>query len=137
MSGPILELRFPAQAKELRRVRAAVKEKSLSCGADERTAHDIVTAVDEACQNIIRHAYKGEAVGDIELTLSKEDAGLTITLVDWAPRTDPSKVRPRDLDDVRPGGLGTHLMRELMDSVEFREPPPGCGNLLRMVKQIR
>lgn len=137
MSGPILELRFPAQAKELRRVRATVKEKSLSCGADERTAHDIVTAVDEACQNIIRHAYKGEAVGDIELTLSKEDGGLTITLVDWAPRTDPSKVRPRDLDDVRPGGLGTHLMRELMDSVEFREPPPGCGNLLRMVKQIR
>ncbi len=137
MSGPTLELRFPAQAKELRRVRAAVKENSLSCGADEQTAHDIVTAVDEACQNIIRHAYKGDVVGDIKLTLSNEHGALTITLVDWAPPTDPSKVRPRDLDDVRPGGLGTHLMRELMDSVEFREPPPGCGNLLRMVKQIR
>lgn len=136
MSGPILEMRFPAQAKELRHVRAAVKEKSLSCGADEQTARDIVTAVDEACQNVIRHAYKGEAVGDIKLTLSTEDGALTISLVDWAPPTDPSKVRPRDLDDVRPGGLGTHLIRELMDSVEFLEPPPGCGNLLRMVKQI-
>lgn len=136
MSGPILEMRFPAQAKELRHVRAAVKEKSLACGADQQMARDIVTAVDEACQNVIRHAYKGEDVGDIKLTLSTEDGALTISLVDWAPPTDPSKVRPRDLDDVRPGGLGTHLIRELMDSVEFLEPPPGCGNLLRMVKQI-
>ena len=136
MSGPILEMRFPAQAKELRHVRAAVKEKSLACGADQQMARDIVTAVDEACQNVIRHAYKGEDVGDIKLTLSIEDGALTISLVDWAPPTDPSKVRPRDLDDVRPGGLGTHLIRELMDSVEFLEPPPGCGNLLRMVKQI-
>jgi sigma-B regulation protein RsbU (phosphoserine phosphatase) len=50
---------------------------------------------------------------------------------------DPAQVRPRDLDDLRPGGLGTHLMREAMDECEFVEPPPGCSNLLRMVKRIQ
>ena len=58
--------------------------------------------------------------------------GHTVTLRD----IDPAKVQPRDLDDVRPGGLGTFLIREVMDSAEFVEPPPGCGNLLRMVKRI-
>ena len=123
MSGPILEMRFPAQAKELRRVRAAVKEKSLSCGADEQTARDVVTAVDEACQNVIRHAYKGEAVGDIKLTLSTEDGALTISPVDWAPPTDPSKVRPRDLDDVRPGVSGSTRSRSRMIPARSWGPP--------------
>ena len=45
-------------------------------------------------------------------------------------------MKPRDLDDVRPGGLGTHFMAEVMDRVEFLTPPEGGGNLLRMVKRI-
>ena len=61
---------------------------------------------------------------------------LVLSLMDFAPPIDPAKVQPRDLDDVRPGGLGTFLIREVMDSAEFVEPPPGCGNLLRMVKRI-
>jgi sigma-B regulation protein RsbU (phosphoserine phosphatase) len=137
MSDLVLELRFPARASELSRIRAAVKKEAVARGADEQTATDIVTAVDEACQNIIRHAYKGVPGGDIELMVTYDDGALTISLVDWAPPTDPTKVRPRDLDDVRPGGLGTHLIREVMDSVEFLDPPPGCGNLLRMVKRLR
>ena len=47
-----------------------------------------------------------------------------------------AKVKPRDLNDIRPGGLGTHFMRETMDEVEFLISPDGGGNLLRMTKQI-
>ena len=57
-------------------------------------------------------------------------------LPDPGMQIDPAQVQPRDLDDVRPGGLGTHLIREVMDAADFVEAPPGCGNLLRMVKRI-
>ena len=61
---------------------------------------------------------------------------LYFSLVDSAPRVDPARVRPRDLDDVRPGGLGTHFIQTVMDEAEFLEPPSGVGNLLRMVRRI-
>jgi sigma-B regulation protein RsbU (phosphoserine phosphatase) len=132
----ILERRFPAEAGQLSSVRKAVEECVLGRGAAQETACDVVRAVDEACQNIIRHAYGDEAGGDIVLEIDSHPGELIVSLKDFAPRIDPSCVRPRDLDDVKPGGLGTHLIREIMDSAEFVEPPPGCGNLLRMMKRI-
>jgi len=134
--GRVLERRFRAEAGQLSSMRKAVEECVLGCGAAQETACDVVRAVDEACQNIIRHAYGGKAGGDIVLEIEAQPGELIISLKDFAPRIDPSCVKPRDLDDVKPGGLGTHLIREIMDSAEFVEPPPGCGNLLRMIKRI-
>ena len=131
-----IELRFEAKARELKKIRAAVKREALAAGCDERVAHDVMLAVDEACQNVIRHAYGEGRHGDVVLSIERREGSLVISLADFAPRIDPATVKPRDLDDVRPGGLGTHLIREVMDSAEFVEPPPGCGNLLRMVKRI-
>lgn len=136
MSGPLLELRFPAAAEHLKGVREAVKEKIADSGLGPACVDDVVLAVDEALQNVIRHAYADTPGGEILLRLEREDAELVFTLIDFAPKIDPSTVRPRALDEVRPGGLGTHLIGELMDSAEFGEAPPGCGNLLRLRKRI-
>lgn len=132
----LVELRVPALPRELKRVRAALGEGVRACGASEGVARDVVMAVDEACQNVIRHAYGEGYRGDIVLEVDRVGDQLVISLIDFAPRTDPQRVRPRELDDVKPGGLGTFLIREVMDSAEFVEPPPGCGNLLKMVKRI-
>ncbi len=132
----MLELRTPARAAELKRIRDAVRETALAAGCGSECAADIVMAVDEACQNIIRHAYGEEREGEIVLEIERQGEDLILSLVDFAPPIDPAQVKPRDLDDVRPGGLGTHLIRKVMDSADFIEPPPGCGNLLRMVKRI-
>jgi sigma-B regulation protein RsbU (phosphoserine phosphatase) len=132
----LLELRFPAQPRELKAMREAVRERLLSEGAGEGCVRDVVMALDEACQNVIRHAYGPQRGGDIRLEIEREGDRLILSLVDFAPRVDPAKVKPRDLEDVRPGGLGTFLIRELMDSAEFVEPPPGCGNLLRMTRRL-
>lgn len=136
MTEAPVELRFLAEPRELKNVRAAVKREALAAGCDEASALDVMMAVDEACQNVIRHAYAGERGGEIVLRIEREAEALVFSLLDFAPRVDPAKVKPRDLDDIRPGGLGTHLIQEVMDSAEFVEPPPGCGNLLRMVKRI-
>ena len=118
-------------------IREAVREQVEACGCTPRCAADIVMAVDEACQNIIRHAYDGDPDDEIVLEIAQSGDQLVLSLRDFAPRIDPAAVRPRDLDDLRPGGLGTHLIREVMDEAEFTRPPSGPGNLLRMVKRIQ
>jgi sigma-B regulation protein RsbU (phosphoserine phosphatase) len=136
VSERLLELRFPARASELKRARRAVKQTLLDLGISAGGALDLVLALDEACQNVIRHAYGPEREGDIELAIERKGNELVFLVTDWAPRIDPSRVKPRDLEDIRPGGLGTFLIQEVMDSADFVEPPPGCGNLLRMVKRV-
>ncbi len=132
----LLALRVPARANQLRRVREAVRKAVDGCGLSPNDADDVVLAVDEACQNVIRHAYKSEPDGEMVLEIDRSGTELIFSLRDFAPPIDPDKVRPRDLDDVRPGGLGTHLIRRVMDEADFAETPPGGGNLLRMVKRI-
>jgi len=133
----LLRHRFPARASELRSVREAVRREALGQGCAPECAADIVIAVDEACQNIIRHAYAGRSDGEIVLEIECAGEALVVSLRDFAPPIDPSRVRPRDLDDVRPGGLGTHLIRQVMDGADFAPAPPGGGNLFRMTKRIR
>ena len=132
----LLSLTVSSQADRLKLVRNAVKETAKFCGCDKDVSRDIVIAVDEACQNIIRHAYGGSPNGEIELKICRNEDELTILLRDFAETIDVSKVRPRDLEDVKPGGLGTHFMREVMDEVEFMPPPGDGGNLLRMMKRL-
>ena len=133
----LLELSVPARADQLRVLRDAVRECLELCGASAECTVDVVMAVDEACQNIIRHAYRGDPDGTIDITIDLRPNGdLVFRIVDHAPTIDPSRVKPRDLDDVRPGGLGTHLIREVMDEAGFEAGPSGDGNLLRMVKRI-
>jgi sigma-B regulation protein RsbU (phosphoserine phosphatase) len=132
----VLSLRTPAVADRLRLIRAAVGEASRLAGCSDDVAKDVTLAVDEACQNIIRHAYKDIPDGEIVVEIARHGKELVIFLKDFAPTVDPSTVRPRNLEDIRPGGLGTHLIREIMDEVAFLEPPSTGGNVLRLVKRI-
>lgn len=131
----VAELRFPAHPARLKHVRALVRRSAADCGCDEMCIHDLVIAIDEACQNIIRHAYAGRP-GDIVLTIRHHGPMLVVRLVDFALPVDVSRIHPRPLDELRPGGLGTHFIREVMDEVCFLPPPPGAGNLLQMTKRI-
>ncbi len=135
-SKRLLQLRFPARAAELKKIRDAIRETVEGCGCSAKSTADIVLAIDEACQNIIRHAYRGDSDNVIEIEVEHRGDGLVFTLADQAPAIDPSLVKPRDLDDIRPGGLGTHFIRRVMDEVEFSRPASGRGNLLRMVRRI-
>ncbi len=131
----MIERRFPARPEHLANIRAVVTGTLQGFGCSSDTLQDVVLAVDEACQNIIRHAYCG-VDGDIVLQLARRDGYLVVRLIDFAPPVDTTRIAPRDLNVLRPGGLGTHLMREVMDAVTFLDPPAGAGNLLEMTKRI-
>jgi len=59
-----------------------------------------------------------------------------VRLTDFAAPVDAAKIRARDLDDLRPGGLGVHFIRSLTDDCAWVPPPPGAGNVLRLVKRL-
>ena len=100
----------------------------------------IELACDEACTNIIEHAYGGENVGEIRITWLIEEKAFTITMVDDGLPFNPNDVPPpevpndkSDLDGLKIGGLGIYFMRNLMDEVHFSRDDHQ-GNTLVMVK---
>jgi len=134
--GSLCVLTVPARANSLKLVRRAVSETSTACGFSQEQCQDLVLAVDEACQNVVRHAYAGTTEGDMDIDIRREGGSFVVLIRDYAPQVDVSKIEPRDLNDVRPGGLGVHFIREVMDVVEHLPPPDGQGNLLRLKKAI-
>ncbi len=133
---PLVRERFPAEPRALREIRARVLEAARAAGCSDPDAQDLVIAVDEACQNIIRHGYRGESDREILIEVEHDGAMVVVYLVDAAPTVDPTKIQPRRLDDVRPGGLGTHFIRELTDDWQFLPTPSGRGNALKLCKKI-
>ncbi len=113
-----------------------VAEAASAAGLGEDDIFQCQMAVDEACTNIIEHAYDAENVGDIEITCFVEPGMCTVQLVDhgkpFDPETVPQPQAPSSIDELKPGGLGLHLMRKLMDEIHFSFN--ARGNTLTMVK---
>jgi len=120
----------------LRRVRARLREALDAQGVGPELRDRLVLAVDEACTNIIRHAYCGNCDETITLRLTRERDMLAFELRDRAPAVDPEKITARDLGDCRPGGLGVPFIRALMDDWQLVPGTDGKGNVLRMRKRL-
>ena len=132
----LLTRRFRARAGELGETRSAVRNCLTQSHCCFDTVEEVVLAVDEACQNIIRHAYGGETDEEIVLQIDRDGDALVLSLRDYAPEVGPDCMKPRDLDELRPGGLGCHFIQQVMDEVSVGRPSEGQGNVLRMVKRI-
>jgi len=128
---------FPGRFDSLAAISKFVTHAAETAGLDERAVYAVQTAVDEACSNIIEHAYGGQDRGDIECTYRAGDDGLTVILRDHGRPFDPARVPEPDLHaplkDREIGGMGVYFMRQLMDQVHF-ESAPDAGNVLTMVK---
>ena len=131
----LLELTFHSRPDCLKVVRAAVYAAARACGFDDASAQDIVLAVDEACSNVIVHAYRWRGDGDIVLTIFRLVRGIRFHLRDYGPPVSMAHLKPRALDDVAPGGLGTHFIREIMDDSQITRASDGRGNVLILTKQ--
>ena len=129
-----------AQHDQLARLATFVAIAASETGFDEPQVNRIELAVDEACTNIIVHAYKGEP-GTIQMDVMV-DAGhaLTIVLYDHGALFEPNKVPEftpgESLDEMKIGGLGMHLMRQAMDEVVYEYDLLAGGNRLTMTKRL-
>ena len=132
----LFEIRFPAMPERLCLVRALVKRTAEVVGCSEDLGEKLVIAVNEACMNVIQHAYKGNDSGEIILQILNNKSQIIFRLMDFAEPIDLDSVKPRRLDEVRPGGLGVHFIREIMDDCEMGHLEKGTGNYLEMRKKI-
>jgi len=123
----------PSHPKYLPLLRSVVTEGARLTGFDPETTSRLLLAVTEAVTNVIRHVYGGATDRRIDLEVRAEGEGLHLDLVDYGDWIDPKHIASRPLEDVRPGGLGVHLIKTTMDTVEYRKNPHG-GTTLSMVK---
>lgn len=127
---------FASTTKNLPAVLAFIEEACAAAGVAPALWFDVQLAVEEACSNIIEHAYR-EAEGDFSLAFAAQDTDVIITLHDHGRPFDPQAVaRPamnRPLKKRPVGGLGLHLIYQLMDEVRFTFE--ASGNTLVLVKR--
>lgn len=135
----IFEMKVKSSTENLGAIREFVEEKALQSGIDKSVIDKIVLAVDEASTNIIKHAYNYDASTEfiIRVFISKKE--FKVLLIDHGKSFDPNQVADPDmptyLKQHRVGGLGLHLMRHLMDKVEYHNLE-GNGNQLILTKKI-
>lgn len=132
----LLDQVFPATTDALASVRAAVREACQRACCHEESSEQIVLAINEACMNVIQHAYRFSDGQSFALRLALEDGVLVVRLLDNGAAVMDDDLRPRELDDLRPGGLGVRFMRELMDTVAYRSAPEGFTNCLQLTKRL-
>jgi anti-sigma regulatory factor (Ser/Thr protein kinase) len=121
-------------------VRAAVQKYCELIGFEDKCTDGIVMAVDEALANVIEHAYQNQSGKPIEVSIRAlshqgRQTGLEVELADLGQVVPPEAIHGRELGDIRPGGLGTHIMSTCLDTIEYSHPPQG-GTHLRMVKYL-
>ena len=132
--GLTLKLEVPSDPQILCVVRSAVERFATLVGFSEEDSRSITLALDETMTNIIRHAYGNRPDQAIELRCSSNGESAEFLLLDHGQSVPPEKIRGRPLEEVRPGGLGTHIIAQIMDRVNY-EPLPG-GNQWKLVKHL-
>lgn len=140
--GQSQQLIVPGRFERLTEIAAFITRAAREAGLDVDEVFHVEMAVDEACSNIIEHAYATQA-GDIHLTCTSPASGqIEVVIRDSGQPFDPAEVPPPlvdtlpDPENLNEGGLGLYFMRKLMDEVRF-EFVPGQGNTLTMIKRAK
>jgi serine/threonine-protein kinase RsbW len=124
-----VNLNFPSDPRYLGVVRGAIERFASLVGFDEEECRWITLAVHEALTNVIRHAYQNQHDQPVQIRLSERDGGMEVLLVDHGKGVKQEQLAGRALEDVRPGGLGLHMIREIMDQTEY-SPLEGRNELM-------
>jgi sigma-B regulation protein RsbU (phosphoserine phosphatase) len=132
----LAEIRFKGRPEALQQVRNLVRRTTMRQGCASELVDLFVLAIDEACANVIRHGYGRGYTGDIILEVLYSQGELIFRLTDFAKPVDVATIKSRDLNDIRPGGLGVHFIKKIMDHYKFLDTPKEVGNILEMRKRI-
>ena len=130
----LVTLTVLSHPKYLYVIRSALYPLVIEAGFSKKEARKIILAVDEACSNIIKHAYEGDHTKTITVTVSDDAERFIVRLRDYGRKVDAATIVPRKLDDIRPGGLGTHLMGSAFDIVTY-DTNREQGTLLTLEKK--
>jgi serine/threonine-protein kinase RsbW len=134
-------LHVPSSTDNLAMIRDFVARVVEKAGFDEKEVMKLSLAVDEACANVMEHAYGGSATkGPVRVRMTFDADQVIIEVADTGKGFDPAQIPVKDVEQLirerRNGGLGWRLIRSVMDEVQY-QIVPGEKNELRMTKKIR
>lgn len=135
------QLRVKSRTENLSLIRDFVSSNAQSAGLSSEQIDDVILAVDEACTNVIKHAYKFDPDKDILIEVSFNGSFFTVTITDNGIAFNPDLIPSPDLkkyhDERRVGGLGMYLMKTLMDEVAYTSEPGKYNKVsLRKKKKV-
>ena len=129
---------FLVRSSSLKDVRSFCREVFEKLHIDQSLKDELVLAIAEAAQNIVKHAYKDspDTEDKMVVQISCKENKLQIGFYDMGTPVDPGKVKHREIDNVTPGGLGTFFIQQIMDAVEFKDGKKPWINHLVLTKQL-
>ncbi len=132
-------LHVPSSTENLAMIRDFVKSIGTQAGMGDLEVAGLELAVDEACANVMEHAYAEDTSKEVKIRAIVDHDALQIEVIDTGKGFDPAMVEQLKLEDMvaakRKGGLGMRLMKSFMDEVHY-EVQPGVKNELKMVKKL-
>ena len=129
---------FQVSSSSLKEVRTFSRDVFEKINLDQDLKDELVLAIAEAAQNIVKHGYKDveETTDKMEIKISLNDGQLEIGFFDKGKPVVPENVQHRKLDDIKPGGLGTFFIKQIMDGAVFKKDQKGWVNHLVLTKKI-
>ena len=129
---------FSVSTASLKEVRTFSREVFEKINLPQEQKDELVLAIAEAAQNIVKHGYKDveETSDRMEIKISINDGQLEIGFFDKGKEVVPENIKHRKLDDIKPGGLGTFFIKEIMDAAIFKRDQKGWVNHLILTKKI-
>ena len=128
---------FSATLSNLKNIRLFVTNFLNDYELEMKLVNNIKLAVDESVSNIIKHGYKGEDENNkIEIKLELIKKKLSIHLFDNGTPVKQKNIQPRNLKDIKPGGLGSYFINEIMDEVKWKTKSKDWVNHLILIKKI-
>ncbi|MEW6108377.1 MAG: ATP-binding protein [Nitrospirota bacterium] len=132
----LVKINIPSHPKYLSLVRDVTVWMGRLNGLDEGITDNLKLAVDEACSNVIKHAYRGNTSGNIVVKYKITKKNFKVVLEDSGIKTDVESLKGRSLEDIRPGGLGIHFIKRVFDTFELDEKKK-TGNRLILIKNLK
>ena len=129
---------FVVDSSNLKEVRTFSRNVFEKINLPQEQKDELVLAIAEAAQNIVKHAYKGveETTDTMQIKISLKDGELEIGFFDKGKPVVPENIQHRKLDDIKPGGLGTFFIKQIMDGAVFKKDQKGWVNHLILTKKI-
>jgi len=133
-------LQVPSSTENLALIREFVSSAAMQAGFDKKEIGKIELAVDEACANVIEHAYGHDLSKEVVVRAKLSDETFSIDIEDTGKGFDPQSIDQKELEKLiserKTGGLGMRLMKTLMDEVRY-DIEPGKKNALHMMKRLK
>ena len=135
---PISESKdFTVNSSSLKEMRPFARDEFAKRNISQELKDDLVLAIAEAAQNIVKHAYKNQTTTDkMKIKILFREREIEIGFFDTGLPAVPENIQHRKLDDIKPGGLGTFFIKKIMDEAIFRKDKKGWVNHLVLTKKV-